>query len=429
MKETVVAVEQPVQPGTTVLPGDEERIPPAFMPTSEMEPITAAEAKLVPVGSGHDMAQPTVPTEGDTAPAPTLESAEEIAKRVFTAPVEGDSKPIAAAVDDLPAGETEELANATSNVQDAPVVGAEMIKAPSVGAPSATVPSVAATSEEPSTTSKPQAPGSAHVVPTTVPAATTETTVSGPLSTKAPKEKDGGKVSSWLKTKFSRRASKASNPPSSSTHPTISEPRDPKVFVGGANLGAPDTTNTSSDIGDSSMREVAMAGKDAGPVDAPVVSPASVDDSHAAEALRERTSSSTSISSLSSDEDMRGRSAVRLADTINSPINQSSQPIFGTTTATHEDDRPPAVAGKKKERKEEEEDIPVGGEPIDPALPSHGEGNRQSSSLGGGTEDFEEARDEFDSEKLVPPDKAVIGGLEGRKSDSPARDSRFVEAL
>ena len=380
-----------------------------------MEPITADEAKFAHLDEEDSTIEPMITAETGEAPAATLSKAEEIARRVFAAPVEGETEPTGPHIKDLPFEETEQLASATSNTEAAPVVLAEKITAPVTE-----ITTAVDTQRLPNTTVSAEGLSSSHVTPKVVPAATTETTVSGPATPKSQKEKDTGKVSSWLKTKFSRRASKPSNSSSSTAHPTISEPRDPKVFVGGANLGAPDiNTGTSSDMGDSSMHEVAMAGKEAGPVDAPVVSPASFSEPQAAGALGERTSSSTSISSLSSDEDMRGRSAIRLADTI--PGNQHQPlPIFGTTAATH--DRPAAVA----------QDSMIG-EPIDPTLLPHtggGTAGRQSSSMGGttGTEEFEEARDEFDSEKLVPPEKGIVGS-EGRKSDSPARDSKFVEEL
>ncbi len=60
---------------------------------------------------------------------------------------------------------------------------------------------------------------------------------------------------------------------------------------------------------------------------------------------------------------------------------------------------------------------------VDPALTRH---TKESESSTGGGEEFEEARDTFDTEKLSPP--GVIGGTE-RKSDSPARDSKFSEHL
>lgn len=45
------------------------------------------------------------------------------------------------------------------------------------------------------------------------------------------------------------------------------------------------------------------------------------------------------------------------------------------------------------------------------------------STTGGETEEFQEARDEFD-EDLAPPPTFVAG-----KSSSPARETKFVEAI
>ena len=62
---------------------------------------------------------------------------------------------------------------------------------------------------------------------------------------------------------------------------------------------------------------------------------------------------------------------------------------------------------------------------IDPALTHE---SRQSESSAGGGDEFEEARDRFDMEKLSPPAPGAIGGT-GSKNDSPARDSKFSEDL
>ena len=247
----------------------------------------------------------------------------------------------------------------------------------------------------------------------------TETTVTGPTSpTETNKDRDGSKVSSWLKSKLSRRTSKAT-PTSPDTKPTISAPKDPKVFIGAANLGAPDSVTTaSSEPADDSMREVAMAGKEAGPIDAPVVSPASeLEEAEVAPvpaatgASREASDGdeSSSVSSLSSDEDTRGRSAMRLADQI-----EQSGPILGTTAAVHE------------------LKVPAGDDKTDSKdFAPAGTAELQRGSSDGRAEDFEEARDQFDSEGLEPPRKGILGSStgEGRKSDSPVRDSKFVENL
>ena len=392
------------------LPDEEERIPTILTPSSQVKPISTEEANLAPTTTSTTI-EPMVTAETGEAPVADLSNAEEIARRVFSAPVEGESNLAAITAEEVPVGQPKELATATSNTEDAPVTSPSTAPSTSITEPSAT-------------STKPEASVAARIAPLAPAAVTpiTETTVSGPSTGKSSKEKDS-KVSSWIKTKFSRRASKATPSAKDSgadSKPTISEPRDPKVFIGGANLGAPEVTTakTSSDQGESSMREVAMAGRNAGPVDASIVSPTEPEEPIATGAVGHRhdDDDSTSISSLSSDEDTRGRSAIRLADTM--PGNHQA-PIFGSTNATH--DRPAAAAGHAGG------DSTIG-EPMDPALPTSSDKEGQSSSMGDGTDDFEEAKDTFDSERLVPPEKGLIGG-ESRKSDSPARDSKFVEAL
>lgn len=298
---------------------------------SEPGHSSTKEADPVPATTDTPRKQPVNTAQSaETEPA-ALSSAEGIPKRVFSSPVEGGTKP--AAHGDEGAGEAHDLAATTSNTKDAPVVGAEKTSAPVTEATSAPT-----SMKDPTTTS--DTAGTSRIAPST------ETTVSGPSRGKSPKEKES-KVSSWLKTKFSRRTSKAQSSASSKPEDTsskksnVSEPSDPKVFVGRANLGASDdttksTTKSSSDQGESSMREVAMAGRNAGPVDAPVVSPTEPDPPSAAGAAAHGDDDSTSISSLSSDEDMRGRSAVRLADAM--PGNQPQ--VSGSTAAAH--DRPAA---------------------------------------------------------------------------------------
>ena len=426
---------------------------------STEEPLGGKEAETVgtkPLTGDEEKPDPTSEIEAEREPAKTTEegqdqplavsSAEEVARRVFAAPVEGESTSAAVTDTEALGGEAQELANATSNTSDAPVVGAEKAEAPVVGAEKAEAPVVGAEKEEApvvgasattsptsdpkhsTSTSQPSAPVATRIaLPAAAVAPSTETTVSGPSTTKSPKSKDSSKVSTWLKTKLSRRTSKATPVATSSAAGEtvgdkmhISEPKDPKVFVGGANLGD-DTTKTSSEQGHSSMREVALAGKEAGPVDAPAalpVSPASPNEATVPGALGDHEDDeddeSTSISSLSSDEDTRGRSAIRLADTL----PQNDQPIFGSTAATHDRHANNAAAEVSKPKESLE----------NPSLDTASSAPRQPSSTGVETDDFEEARDTFESEKLAPPEKGVLAGQE-RKSDSPARDSKFVEEL
>ena len=252
---------------------------------------------------------------------------------------------------------------------------------------------------------------------------TTETTVTGGVqtATSPSREKDGSKVSSWLKSKLGRRSSKAAAtgaPEGSTTKPTISAPKDPKVFIGAANLGAPDPhpERESSDAADSSMRAVALAGRNAGPGDPSATAPAAdaagatnpaSKGKHPA-AADDGDSDSTSISSLSSDEDTRGRSNTRLADHIEANKLRTQQQDKQHTAAPATTEQQDFATAKK--------DNPA------PAAAATS-GDRGTSS-----EEFVEARDQLE---LEPPDKSILGRKsgEGKKSDSPVRDSKFVEQL
>lgn len=407
----VAGLEPPILdpiPATTPLTTDETKFEtlPIDDQTDDVKPVPTSESEAI--DASHQSLAPVSTKESELEPVFTAESgghlsgnAEEIAKRVFSAPVQGESA-TSTALEDTTSG-TEELANETSNTEKAPVIEAETAKAPPIDTKQP-----AAAAAEPSTTTKHEAPVASRVAPS-VPAATTETTVSGPPISKATKDKDAGKVSSWLKTKFSRRASKPAKPESTTAPAEGKE----KGFIGGINLTGADASNTSSDHGDSSVREVALAGKDPAPntTEASLVSPTAQHDelysasdrsvhtgpTGAGGAAQRDSLSSPSISSLSSDEDMRGRSAV--------PRERNPEPVTQTQSA-HE-----AV-----------EEMP-----IDPALMHPGKDKESESSTGGGDE-FEEARDRFDTEKLSPPAAGILGGA-GRKSDSPARDSKFLEDL
>ena len=72
-------------------------------------------------------------------------------------------------------------------------------------------------------------------------------------------------------------------------------------------------------------------------------------------------------------------------------------------------------------------DGPAGVENV-PAVTGTGRNLRRESTEVEEEEEFEEARDTFDGEALPPP-RSLGEGAVGRGSDSPARDSRFHEAL
>ena len=386
-----------------------ERGDPATIAASQATGTAASQADISKVNTEESDLAPVVTAKSEI---PLTEhssgNAEAIARRVFSSPVENE---ISTAPE--PAiSETKELINATSNVEEAPVVKSDIATVP------ATEPALAASITPapeiiPSTATKLDTPVAARVAPpisvTSQPTATTETTVSGPSTSSKGKESKG--VSSWLKTKF-RRTSRITKPENSTSAADSKE----KGFVGGANLTAPETRKPSSDQGDSSMREVAMAGKDptaASQELSPVVSPNDEDlysaSTHsnikASGAIQRQSSSSPSISSLSSDEDTRGRSNI---PRDRQPLSQREFLNDELKSGEHVD--PDLVAEGK----------------LDPNLLERSE-KGESSSAGVG-EEFEEARDTFDSEKLSPPDKSVVGG-KGRTSDSPARDSKFIEEL
>lgn len=405
------------QPKATVERGEVERMDPTFIPTSEMDEITASQANLGKVDTEESELEPVVTADTgvvSTEAVPIGGDAEEIARRVFASPIENEPTTLA----DPEAVETEDLANATSKVEEAPVTKVE--KAMSPAAISATdapaVPDTTPALENTDTAAtKPDAPVAARIAPlitaASPPAATTETTVSGPSATS--KSKEGKGVSSWLKSKL-RRSSKPTKPESTKS-PTDSKE---KGFVGGANLTAPDISNADSDHGDSSVREVAMAGKQTNtasvPEPSPVVSPneeelysaSTHSNKPAGVAAQRQSSSSPSISSLSSDEDTRGRSN----------IPRDRQPL-----TQHE-----FLAEELKSGEHVDPSL-VPGEHVDPALLSKQRSTAESSS-GAAGEEFEEAKDTFDAERLSPPDTSVMGD-KARKSDSPARDSRFIEEL
>ena len=378
------------EPRLETLPGDEKRIDPTFLPISELEPISASNANLAPESSEESDLEQVYTAESGTH---FSGKAEEIARRVFSAPVEEQNATSSTLGKE--AADTEKLVQDTSNTEVAPVVEATTAAAPAVETEQIGL------DTEPSTATKHDTPIAARVAPA-LPAATTETTVSGPSTSKSTKDRDTGKVSAWLKTKFSRRTSKPAKPDSTTAPAEGKE----KGFVGGASLTGPNASNTSSDHGDS-MREVAMAGKDTAPTtaEAPPGSTTANDDLYstssrslhtgptAAGALQRESLSSASISSLSSDEDTRGRSV----------IPREREPITQNEFVREEIDK-----GH-----------------IDPALTRS---LKESESSTAGGEEFEEARDAFDTEKLSPPAAGILGGT-GRQSDSPARDSKFSEDL
>ena len=291
-------------------------------------------------------------------------------------------------------------------------------------------------------------PAAASTSPPVIPAATIETTVSGPG--KSPKEKDSGKVSSWLKNKFRRNSkpTKPEIPPISAPIPMTADPEKTTLSTNTDGSGPA----ASSDLGDQSMREVAIAGKDFGAGDSSNPNPLSSNPATSSLAapplLPEKTkyqteqdaaaglydndgeaegegeedgsTSPVEISSLSSDEDTRsrGRSAIRLADEMNLPTNEAAQQPVDKRAGMVVGDLPPtsipaaatsAVTDSGAANAEAKTEVEKQNEKVKGA-----EGEEEGEDLG----------------DLPPPPAAVPAAqAEGRVSGSPARDSRFVEEL
>lgn len=178
-----------------------------------------------------------------------------------------------------------------------------------------------------------------------------ETTISGPsLEPKSPK---GDSITSWLKSKFSRRTSKPAKLDShdlqdANANPQLSD--DSHIAAVAENKVG---SNPPKGDDNSSVREVAMAGKDV-----------------ARSTKNQRTKYDTELFSNPSKS--------------HHSLSASDENVGG---------RPELIRAET------------------------------GSSVG---EEFEEARDHFDSEQLAPP---TISQGAGRGSSSPVRDSRFQENL
>ena len=309
--------------------------------TEEPGPVTPPIVEPVSVrGNVPDDALSKEPS-GETEPGllPAFVDTEAVVARVLSAPVvdKTDSLPLPTEV----AKETTFRTEPDSSIEPQSVVERRETE------------SKPAAVEAKPQAKEPTEPLSKRVAPPI--AATTETHVSGP-PTITDKSKGESKVSSWLK-KFSRRTEK----------PTKTEPKlltkealkkNTKALNSGPELPVASISTTSPVERDSSIREIAMAGKG---TESSGVASNDADLYDASPKTKARQgSTSPSVSSLSSDEDARGRSPLR----------------------------------------------------------------RQTTGSSRG-EEFEEARDHFDSEQLAPPTTFAAG----RVSDSPVRDSKFQEQL
>lgn len=222
-----------------------------------------------------------------------------------------------------------------------------------------------------------------------LPTATTETTVTGPsLSQKQGKSE--GKVSSWLKNKL-RRSSKPAKPGSSKASTSESAGGNGKAFVGGASLTNPASTSKSSTdpSKDGSVREVAIVGKtDGGGASSATAAPTAT------------TAPAITPSGVASGSDDDDDDELYAASTGDQPKqrSRSSSPVSSLSSDEGEHPR-----GRSQLRRE------------------------VTGSEENGEEEFEEARDHFETERLSPP--APLKNTVGRASDSPVRDSKFSEDL
>lgn len=294
-------------------------------------------------------------TEADNAGAATPVSfdATQIAERVLSAPVTDPSEEITVPIP-KPDGPASNTAQPT------------IISPPLASESAATEPKPA---------------GPIHQ-PIGLPAATTETTVTGPTPTQR-QPRGEGKVSSWIKNKL-RRSSKPGKPAISKPVP-IEDASNEKAFVGGANLAAA-TSTTKSGTDPGSVSEVAMVGK-------PSLN------------VPNATSTTTSTSA-------------EIAPVV--PTESEDDDLYAASTQ-----------GKGKEKRRSRSSSPVSSLSSDEG--EHPRGRSQlrrevtDSDENGGEQEFEEAKDHFETEVLAPP--APLKNTVGRASDSPVRDSIFKEDL
>ena len=296
--------------------------PPVLDPIPKVEPISAEQRGDASLSEGISPVEPiAISTEEPrgtvTPPVRDLDHAELVASHVFSAPIVNDEPP---QVPDIsPLGTLEQAA--------------------AVPLPTAEHPNSTASKAEiePSTMTKPTtlAKPTMYTKPVTsgiAPAPTTQTTITGPASTlKEPKGES--KVSSWLKSKLSAsRNSKPAKPVDTQETSLKGNSKD-KSFVGGVNLTNPSAASNSSldPATSSSVREVAMAGRQPAAVlhrpadDDDELYAASEPQSHSRH--RDRSSSSPSISSVSSDEDTRGRPMIRREETESSRAEEFEEAL------------------------------------------------------------------------------------------------------
>ena len=396
-----------------------ESEPPALDPIPKTEPITVEQPSIESSNVEESNLEPTTATDttlGSTTinePATSIEpestgegtlpqagplNAEMIAQRVFSAPADEEFQKLSAPVEPI-AFDSEPKDTAGSTAAKSPETSPAPPTKHTEPVTSRIAPSIP--------------PG-----PATTPAQAqpnTKTTVSaGDPKSPTKDAKSEGKVSSWLKNKL-KRGSKTAKSPSEAGKEAPSEgaPQE-KGFVGGAALAATSNSSVNRTGTGDSEREVAMAGKPLASAPAATATKTTYGDlytaSPAAAGQPRRSLSSSSISSLSSSEDeARGRTR----------LPREPKPMTHNLRQSLRGEHPvgPIAAG--------------GAEAVDPAPAAAGTGrnlDRDSSSDEDPSEEFEEAKDTFDSEALRPP-RTVGADAAGRASDSPVRDSKFSEDL
>lgn len=242
---------------------------------------------------------------------------------------------------------------------------------------------------------------------------TTTTIIGGtvqPTPAPASPTKADSKVKYWFKQTFARRISKPTSPKDLDTAADDAGDKDKKTsgFIGGAALTGASVGGSGSTTSPTSLearnradseREVALAGKskDSTATGGDLYG-ASNDEAEAAKVSpplhsERRGSKSPSISSLSSEDEPEATTASRGGGKLKKRRGRLGirDRILGKTTT------------------------------------------KESKDSADGDEEFEEARDTFEEEKLAPPPKlstVVQGGeSQGRVSASPVRDSKFSEDL
>jgi len=151
--------------------------------------------------------------------------------------------------------------------------------------------------------------------------------VTTPMSPTSPRE--GGKVKSWLKTKFSRRMSKGSRPVKEDKN---GKDKETSSFVGGAALTGASANNSTASLAakSSSVRDVANAS----------TNPVIVDEGEEYRGRTERRFSDDDVSALSDDEgevredeefqEARDNFDEDLAPPPTFPAEKSSSPVRST---------------------------------------------------------------------------------------------------